>query len=122
MAGDSTFFDVFTFPLIKGDPKTVLKNPDGILIYSSMSKKYFGEEDPLGKHLAVNDEEDLVQVVGVFMYVPIESHFHFDFLVSYIREKDLRIPKVNFIPGVTLVIIIISAYGQERMRSSLKRN
>ena len=87
MAVDSTFFDVFTFPLLKGDPKTALKNPDGILISSSMSKKYFGDEDPLGKQLAVNDEKELIQVVGVFEDVPAESHFHFDFLVSYVREK-----------------------------------
>ena len=90
MAVDSTFFDVFTFPLLKGDPKTALKNPGGILISSSMSKKYFGDEDPLGKQLAVNDEKELIQVVGVFEDVPAESHFHFDFLVSYVRRKKLR--------------------------------
>ena len=64
MAVDSNFFKVFSFPLLKGDPNTVLGNPDGILISGSMSKKYFGEEDPLGKHLAVNDEQALVEVVG----------------------------------------------------------
>ncbi|HEX6225567.1 MAG TPA: ABC transporter permease [Chryseolinea sp.] len=96
MAVDSTFFDVFTFPLVKGDPKTVLKNPDGILISRSMSKKYFGDEEPLGKHLAVNDEEDLIEVVGVFEDVPSASHFHFDFLVSYEREKGSEDPENEF--------------------------
>jgi putative ABC transport system permease protein len=96
MAVDSAFFDIFTFPLIKGDPKTALKNPDGILISNEMSKKYFGDDDPLGKHLAVNDEEELVQVVGVFKDVPAESHFHFDFLVSYEREKGFEDPESQF--------------------------
>ena len=96
MAVDSTFFDVFTFPLLKGDPKTALKNPDGILISSSMSKKYFGDEDPLGKQLAVNDEKELIQVVGVFEDVPAESHFHFDFLVSYVNEKSFEDAESGF--------------------------
>lgn len=96
MAVDSTFFNVFSFPLLKGDPKTVLKNPDGILISASMGKKYFGDEDPMGKHLAVNDEESLVEVVGIFQDVPASSHFHFDFLVSYVREKSLEDPENQF--------------------------
>ena len=87
LAVDTTFFQVFNFPLIKGDPKNVLKNPDGILISASIAKKYFGEEEALGKHFVVNDEESLVEVVGVFQDVPSTSHFHFDFLVSYVREK-----------------------------------
>jgi len=87
MAVDSTFFTVFTFPLEKGDPGTVLKNPGGILLSSSMAKKYFGEEDPIGKHLAVNDNKQLIEVIGVFKDVPRHAHFHFDILVSYVREK-----------------------------------
>jgi putative ABC transport system permease protein len=96
MAVDSTFFDVFTFPLVKGDKKTALKSPGGILISSSMSKKYFGDADPLGKHLAVNDDKDLIQVVGVFADVPPESHFHFDFLVSYESEKGSEDPESEY--------------------------
>lgn len=87
LAVDSTFFSVFTFPLEKGDPKTVLKNPGGILISSSMAKKYFGDQDPIGKHLAVNDDQHLTEVLGVFKDVPRNSHFHFDILASYVREK-----------------------------------
>ncbi len=87
LAVDSTFFDVFTFPLIKGDPETALKNPGGILISESMAKKYFGDTDPIGKHLGVNDEKELVEVIGVFNDVPPNSHFYFDILVSYVREK-----------------------------------
>jgi putative ABC transport system permease protein len=87
MEVDSTFFKVFTFPLIKGDPKTVLKNPGGFLISESMARKYFGQDDPVGKHLAVNDDQQLIEVLGVFKDVPRNSHFHFDALVSYVREK-----------------------------------
>ena len=87
LAVDSTFFDVFTFPLTKGDRRTALKNPGGILISTSTAKKYFGDEEPVGKHLAVNDDQQLIEVIGVFKDVPVNSHFHFDILVSYVRMK-----------------------------------
>lgn len=87
LAVDTTFFDVFSFPLLKGDPNTALKQVDGVLLSESMAKKYFGDEDPIGQHLAVDAEDYLVEVVGVFKDVPPNSHFHFDFLVSYLREK-----------------------------------
>ncbi len=86
---DSTFFEVFDFSLIKGDPKTVLKNPGGVLISESTALKYFGTVDCIGKQLEVNEEKYLTQVLGVFKDVPQASHFHFDFLVSYVREKTL---------------------------------
>ncbi len=96
MAVDSTFFEVFSFPMVKGNPKTVLKNPGGILLSASMAKKYFGVDDPIGKHLSVNSEKSLIEVVGVFADVPQESHLHFDFLVSYVREKGFEDPESQF--------------------------
>lgn len=87
LAVDSTFFQVFDFQVIKGDPKTVLKNTGGVLLSESTAKKYFGTSDCVGKQLEVNDEKDLIQVLGVFKDVPPASHFHFDILVSYVREK-----------------------------------
>ena len=87
LAVDTTFFGVFTFPLLRGNAKDALKNVNGILISESLAKKYFPDEDPMGKHLAVDSEEYLVEVVGVFKDVPANSHFNFDILVSYLREK-----------------------------------
>jgi putative ABC transport system permease protein len=87
LAVDTTFFKVFDFPLLKGDPETALKSVNGLLISESMAKKYFGDENPMGKMLSVDSDWYMVEVVGVFKDVPAASHFHFDFLVSYIREK-----------------------------------
>ncbi|HTE33498.1 MAG TPA: ABC transporter permease [Chryseolinea sp.] len=87
LAVDTTFFKVFDFPLIKGDPKTALKSINGLLISESMARKYFRDEDPMGKQVAVDSANYLVEVVGVFKDVPANSHFHFDFLISYLREK-----------------------------------
>lgn len=86
LAVDTTFFDVFSFPLVKGNPKTVLKQVNGILMSESMARKYFGDTDAVGQQLAV-DAKDYLEVVGVFKDVPKNSHFHFDFLVSYLGEK-----------------------------------
>ncbi|MDN5213850.1 ABC transporter permease [Fulvivirgaceae bacterium BMA12] len=87
---DSTFFDVFSFNLLKGNPKKVLRNVGGILISDQMAKKYFRDEDPLGKQLSINDNQFLAQVEGVFEKVPENSHFHFDFLVSYVTLKSIE--------------------------------
>ena len=54
LAVDTTFFDVFNFPIVKGDAKAALKKINGVLISESMARKYFGDEDPIGKHLAVD--------------------------------------------------------------------
>ncbi len=84
---DTTFFDVFDFPLVLGNPGTALKKINGILISESMARKYFGDENPMGKQLAVDSDVHLAEITGVFKDVPHQSHFHFDFLVSYVREK-----------------------------------
>jgi putative ABC transport system permease protein len=87
MAVDTSFFNVFSFPIVKGNPKTALKNIRGVLLSESAAKRYFGEEDPVGKHLAVDSDTILVEVVAVFKDIPVNSHLHFDFLVTYLREK-----------------------------------
>lgn len=89
LAVDTTFFDVFDFPLVRGN-KNGLKDIRGVYLSESMAKKYFGDEDPVGKHLAVDSSNYLVDVVGVFRDVPENSHFHFDFLGSYVREKSFN--------------------------------
>lgn len=90
---DSTFFDVFSFELVKGNTETVLKNVGGLLLSESAVKKYFNEEDPIGKFIAINTEDLLLQVEGVFKDVPENSHFHFDFLVSYVTTKSFSDPE-----------------------------
>ncbi|HEX9653152.1 MAG TPA: ABC transporter permease, partial [bacterium] len=55
---DSTFFDVFTFPLKSGDAKTALREPFSVVITEEMAHKYFGAADPMGKILLFNNEEN----------------------------------------------------------------
>jgi len=79
---DSDFFKVFSFPLVKGEAKDALSKPNQIVLTESMARKYFGDEDPLGKMIEVNNNE-LFQVTGVCEDVPDHSHFHFNYLLSY---------------------------------------
>ncbi len=87
LAVDSSFFGVFRFPVIRGDGKKALKSTNALLLSESTAKKYFGNEDPIGKYLSVNADTVLLEVMAVFKDVPDQSHFHFDMLVSYVREK-----------------------------------
>ncbi|MFH2107356.1 MAG: ABC transporter permease [Chrysiogenia bacterium] len=78
---DPTFFDVFSVPFIKGDPRTALSQANNVVLTSSMARKYFGAADPLGKTINTDNRRDLV-VTGVVPDVPRQSHFHYDFVGS----------------------------------------
>jgi putative ABC transport system permease protein len=86
---DSTFLKVFSFKLLKGNADKVLKEPGYLVITEKSAKKYFGEEDPVGKFLQVTDDEraHTLEVGGVIEDVPVNSHFHFDGLISYVSLK-----------------------------------
>ena len=81
---DSTFFEVFTGNLIRGNPDEVLDNPLSIVITEERAKKYFGEEDPIGKTLSLNGIRSMsLEITGVMESWPEESHMKFDVLVSF---------------------------------------
>ena len=79
---DSSFFNLFSFPLLQGNPNTALTQPNTVVITESAAHKYFGEEDPVGKLLQVNNKTSF-QVTGVMKDIPRHSHLHFDFLFSF---------------------------------------
>lgn len=79
---DPEVFDVFTFPLVKGNPKTALKEPYSIVISEEMSQKYFGEDDPLGRIISLGEWHDF-RISGVFQEIPQNSHFRFRFLALF---------------------------------------
>jgi putative ABC transport system permease protein len=76
---DSTFFEVFNFPLVKGNVNNALTRPDAILLSEALAVKYFGKEDAVGKVLRLNNKSD-VYVTAVFKEVPANSHLQFDYM------------------------------------------
>jgi putative ABC transport system permease protein len=84
---DPSVFDVFSFPLLKGNPATALTAPGSVVVTERFARKYFGDEDPLGASLTF-DTKDEYLITGVIRNVPAESHFTFDFLVSMASYTD----------------------------------
>ena len=85
---DPEFFDMFDFPLLRGDRTTALDDPSSVVITESMASRYFGTEDPIGKALLCMDKKIPMLVTGVMKDIPENSHMQFDFLVN-IRAHEL---------------------------------
>ncbi len=79
---DPSFFDVFDFPLIQGNPETALNHLHSIVLTERTAEKYFRSEDPLGKILSFGNRFDF-EVTGVAQNVPSNSHLNFDFLIPF---------------------------------------
>jgi len=81
-AVDPSFLHMFTFPLIKGDKNTALDSPYSLVVTQDIAEKYFGEEDPLGKVISVNNQYDFT-ITGVMNNVPHNSYFRFEIIIPY---------------------------------------
>jgi putative ABC transport system permease protein len=81
---DHDFFNMFSFPLLQGDPNTVLNDPGSVVITPEMAKKYFGNKDPIGRKLSIQMSETLKDflVSGVIEKAPTNSSIQYDFIVS----------------------------------------
>ena len=86
---DSTFFDVFTLPMLYGNQATALKDPNSVVITRSIAEKYFGKIDVVGKTLLFNGKRQY-KITGVIKDIPETSHFHFDFILSMATYSDSR--------------------------------
>jgi putative ABC transport system permease protein len=82
-AADSTIFDVFDIPVIQGDPKSALNEPNNLVITETTAKRYFGDENPIGKMMTSDKVNERI-VTAVIEDFPHNSHFHYDFLLSFI--------------------------------------
>jgi putative ABC transport system permease protein len=79
---DSTFFKVFSYPLVSGNPDHALAEPGTIMLSESAARKYFGDEDPIGQTLNVRGWiSGSFRVDGIFRDVPANSHLKFDILL-----------------------------------------
>ncbi len=77
---DSTFLEMFDFPMISGDRETCLDEPFSIVLTESVAQMFFGKEDPLGSSLKLR--EDLFKITGVLEDAPENSHLQYEMLVS----------------------------------------
>ncbi len=88
---EPSFFDIFSIPLLKGNPDTALEFPYTLILSKKTAAKFFGTEDPVGKILTVDNSQDY-EVTGVFKDIPNNSHFHFDIIASLSSLEESRDP------------------------------
>jgi len=79
---DANFFSLFSFPILKGNPETAIKDLNGLVISQSMAKKYFKNEDPLGKTVTINTRHDFI-ISGIMLDMPRNSHIQADFICNF---------------------------------------
>ena len=84
---DSTFFKVFTIPMISGNPSTALKEPNSIIIDETTARKYFNSTNVLGKTLFMDNNTNC-KITGVIKDIPKQSHFHFHFIRPRGKDND----------------------------------
>ncbi|MCU0424820.1 MAG: ABC transporter permease [Candidatus Kapabacteria bacterium] len=87
---EPNIFDVLTIPFVKGNPQTALAEPNSVVLTEETSRRYFGEEEAIGKTILF--DTTALKVTGVVRDLPVTTHFHFDFLCSFITLK-------QFAPG-----------------------
>ncbi|MFC2128295.1 ABC transporter permease [Bacteroidota bacterium] len=122
---DSSFFDIFNFPLIKGDKNTALSNPESIIITEETAIKLFGDEDPVGKTLEFElwHSWNPATVSAVVHNIPSNSSLQFDFLITTTLMQRFR-PSLNtwddiFSPAYILLQKNISYQGVEKKISNI---
>jgi putative ABC transport system permease protein len=86
---DASLFNVFTLPMISGDSKTALAEPNSVVLTESTAKRYFDKTDVVGQMMVLNDNQNF-KVTGVIKDVPKNSHFNFDFFLSMATYADSR--------------------------------
>lgn len=91
VAVDSTFFDLFDFPMIQGDHSTALDQPFSVVVTRTAAIKYFGKTQVVGEMLKISDgrTEGLYKVTGVMEDVPANAHFTFNILTSMSSFSDV---------------------------------
>ncbi|MFT3705395.1 MAG: ABC transporter permease [Agriterribacter sp.] len=116
---DSNFFQVFTLPLIKGDARTALLDPNSIVITEAIAHKYFGNEEPMGKVIAFKDgNHETFKVTGVIKKVPENSHFHFDIFGSMASLPESKEPtwmSSNFFT----YLVLAKGYDYKKLEAKL---
>jgi putative ABC transport system permease protein len=117
---EPSFFDVFSFPLLKGNPETALKDPNMIVITQSLADKYFEDEDPMGKTIEMQafGEKEFFLVTGVMEDIPKNSHFLFDMLISMktvYPEPNMGWTWNNYVTYVTLQEGVTQSQMEEKL-------
>jgi putative ABC transport system permease protein len=109
IAVDPQIFQMFTFPLLKGDPATALNRPGSLVISEDMAKKYFAGTEPMGKNVTINNTHAFT-VTAVMKNVPRNSSLIFDMLVPFDFVKTLG--QYNDSMGQNDIVTFVQLHSQ----------
>jgi ABC-type antimicrobial peptide transport system permease subunit len=118
-ATDSSFFEMFTFPVLSGDAPNALREKYSIVLTEEMAIKLFASIDVVGREIRINDDQNFI-VTAVISEPPLNTHFNFDFLVPYEYLEDLGMETGEF--GGTRtnnVFLLRDGTGPESINSQL---
>jgi putative ABC transport system permease protein len=103
---DPEIFDVFTLPMIEGDPATALQRPHSVVITESTAKKYFNSTHVVGRTLTDIDDTILLTVTGVIRDLPAQSSFHYDLFLTMCGNGMATDPNFySFFPMSTFILL-----------------
>jgi putative ABC transport system permease protein len=115
---DSNFFRVFTLPFVRGDAATALLQPEDMVISAAIARKYFGNEDPMGKQLTIKSWNKTYTVTGVIDKVPANSHFHFEIFLSMTGAPDAR-SQSWMTSGFYTYLLLPAGYDYKKLEAKL---
>lgn len=103
---DADFFQAFDFPLVEGNPSSVLANNKGVVISENLAKKYFGKANPIGKTLNITSQKLLLTVTGVAKDFPQNSSFRFDIIAPRKGDPDYNNEGGNGVQSFSELLVI----------------
>jgi ABC-type antimicrobial peptide transport system permease subunit len=114
MYADPSVLSMYTLPFIYGNPSSALNNPNDVVISESMSKKFFGNNNPIGKVIKMNAKaaysvDGLYTVTGVFKDMPANCYYHFQWLSPYTTWEDANTWLKPWSNNLTETIIELSS-------------
>lgn len=92
-AAEENFFKVFSYPFVNGNPLTALKDPNTMVMTESTAKRYFGDEEPIGKQVEVRNNDGThvtYSITGIIADLPAKSHLQIDMLASLSSVTEMK--------------------------------
>ncbi len=122
LLADSSFFDLFTIPFLKGNPKQALTEPNTVVLTQETAHKYFGNQDPMGKVLSFGRDKSPYRITGVVQNVPSNSHFHFDMLATLVG-RDEKIDGSGWLYSINYqtYLLLPEHYNYNQLAAKLSR-
>ncbi len=112
IASDKSFFDMFTFPLVKGNIEDAFNDPNSILIDEDIAEKYFGNDDPIGKILKA-DNRYTFTVKGVLKNIPSQSNIKFKIVVPWAFLNNFSWYKERWDDHMYYTYVLLDEYAVE---------